>query len=71
MTAAPLTVSPCVTVQEAMQLMSDNRVRHLPVVDNGKIYGMLSLGDLVNWIISVQDDTIEHLQHYITGQYPC
>ena len=71
MTPSPITVDMCTSVQEAMQVMTENRVRHLPVVENGTLRGVLSLGDLVNWIITVQDETIEHLQHYIAGQYPC
>jgi CBS domain-containing protein len=71
MTPAPITVDPCATVHEAMQTMTENRFRHLPVVDNGKVLGVVSIGDLVNWIISTQDETIQHLEHYITSQYPC
>jgi CBS domain-containing protein len=72
MTPSPVTVDPCATVHDAMQLMTARRIRHLPVVDkDGTLAGMLSIGDLVNWIISSQDEHIEHLEHYITGQYPC
>jgi CBS domain-containing protein len=71
MTPAPITVDPCATVHEAMQTMTENRFRHLPVVDNAKVLGVVSIGDLVNWIISTQDETIQHLEHYITSQYPC
>jgi CBS domain-containing protein len=71
MTPSPIIVGPCTTVNEAMQIMTDNRFRHLPVVDNDKVLGVVSIGDLVNWIISSQDETIQHLEHYITSQYPC
>jgi CBS domain-containing protein len=71
MTPSPITVGPCTTVHEAMQIMTDNKFRHLPVVDNDKLLGVVSIGDLVNWIISTQDETIQHLEHYITSQYPC
>jgi CBS domain-containing protein len=71
MTPSPITVDPCTTVHEAMQTMTDNRFRHLPVMDNEKVLGVVSIGDLVNWIISTQDETIQHLEHYITSQYPC
>jgi CBS domain-containing protein len=72
MTRAPITIDYCTTVHDAMQVMTQNRIRHLPVVDRDKqLAGMLSLGDLVNWIISSQDEHIEHLEHYISGQYPC
>jgi signal-transduction protein with cAMP-binding, CBS, and nucleotidyltransferase domain len=54
-----------------MRLITTNRVRHLPVVCDGKIFGMISIGDLVNWIAFAQDQTIEQLEHYIEGKYPC
>ncbi len=54
------------TVQECMALMSDKRVRHLPVVDHKKVIGIISIGDLVQSIIAEQKFEIEALQHYIT-----
>lgn len=60
-------VTPSHTVEECMRLMTENRVRHLPVIDEGKIIGIVSIGDLVNWIISAQTSTIHQLQTYITG----
>ena len=71
MTPSPITVGPCTKVHEAMEIMTEHRFRHLPVVDDEKILGLVSIGDLVNWIISTQDETIQHLEHYITSQYPC
>ena len=62
-------VSPSHTVEECLRLMTDHRVRHLPVIENGKIIGVVSIGDLVNWIISAQSTTIHQLQTYIAG-YP-
>ena len=71
MTTPPITVGPCATVNDALQVMTENRFRHLPVVSDNKILGVVSIGDLVNWIISAQDDTISHLEHYIASEYPC
>jgi CBS domain-containing protein len=62
-------VQPTHTIEECMQLMTDHRVRHLPVLDGEKIVGVVSIGDLVNWIISAQTTQIHQLQTYISG-YP-
>ena len=70
MTPAPITVTPEQTVEECMQIMTQNRVRHLPVVDQGRLAGIVSIGDLVNAIISAQRYTIDQLYGYITAKYP-
>ena len=68
MTPSPITIRCENTVDEAMRTMTDNHIRHLPVLNSqGQIAGVLSIGDLVSWIISSQDDAIAHLEHYITG----
>jgi CBS domain-containing protein len=60
-------VSPAHKVEDCMRLMTENRVRHLPVLEAGIIQGLVSIGDLVNSIISEQDTTIHQLQTYISG----
>lgn len=65
-----ITVSLNTSVQECMHLMVDHRIRHLPVVDEGRVVGIVSIGDLVNWIIHAQSATIDQLQSYITGSLP-
>ena len=63
-------VTPGQSVDECMQLMTQRRVRHLPVVDGDRVIGVLSIGDVVNWIVDTQNQTIEHLRSYIDGTYP-
>jgi CBS domain-containing protein len=53
-----------------MRIMTENRVRHLPVVQDEKVHGIISIGDLVNWIISAQDATITQMEQYIAGGVP-
>mgnify|MGYP003589713431 FL=1 len=67
MTADVMYVRPTQTSQECMALMTENRLRHLPVVDGARLVGLISIGDLVKDIISEQQFIIEQLEHYITG----
>jgi len=62
-----ITVTPDDSVEQCMKLMTENRVRHLPVLQNNKIVGIISIGDLVNWIISAQDAAIAQMEQYIAG----
>ena len=65
-----ITVTRGQTVADCMRLMTEHRIRHLPVVEAGAILGLISIGDLVNWIISSQNATIDQLRSYISGEYP-
>lgn len=67
MTPNPITVTQDTTIMDCLSLMSSKRIRHLPIMDGDKITGMISIGDVVKFIIEDQMATIEHLQHYIAG----
>lgn len=62
--------SPDASIAECMRLMTEHRIRHLPVLEHGKLVGIVSIGDLVNWTISAQDATIRQMEQYIAGGYP-
>ncbi len=68
MTSRVICAQPQQTVEECMAVMTENRVRHLPVLDDGELVGLVSIGDLVKSIIADQQFTIEQLEHFITGE---
>ncbi|HXP87009.1 MAG TPA: CBS domain-containing protein [Bryobacteraceae bacterium] len=70
MSTPVLYVRPEQTVDECMHLMTSRRIRHLPVLEGDAVVSMLSIGDLVNWIVQSQGQTIHHLTNYIAGSYP-
>lgn len=67
---------PVITVQrkdsisDCLKLMSEKRIRHLPVIVDGRLVGIISMGDIVNWVMESQKSTIQQLHGYITGDYP-
>jgi len=70
MTSPVVTIGPDSQVQECLRLVTDRRVRHLPVVESGRLIGMVSIGDLVNSTIHSLAETVNHLGAYISGEYP-
>ena len=63
-------VTPEHSVEDCMKLMTEHRVRHLPVLAGDALIGVVSIGDLVNWTISAQNVALEQMEHYIAGVYP-
>ena len=70
MTAQVLTVTSSDSAIECMRIMTEKRVRHLPVLEGTNLVGILSIGDVVNWLLSAQAATIDDLERYITSGYP-
>lgn len=68
MTAKVIYVYPEQTIEDCMALMTDKRIRHLPVIDGGQLIGVISIGDVVKEVISHQEFLIAQLEHYITGR---
>jgi len=68
MTANVFSIKSSQSIGECMSVMTDKHIRHLPVIDDGKLTGVISIGDVVKAIISEQEDTIHHLEGYITGK---
>ncbi len=69
MTENPVTVSPDTSIDDCMKIMTDKFIRHLPVIQDGNLLGLISIGDVVKFIIDEQRYIIEDLEHYITGHY--
>jgi len=70
MTSEVETVRSSTGVEDAMALISERRFRHLPVIDDGRLLGVVSSGDLTRWVSRNQEGHIQHLENYITGKYP-
>jgi CBS domain-containing protein len=68
MSTEVITASSAQTVNNCMELMTEKRIRHLPIVEDNRVIGMISIGDLVQAIITDQQEAIEQLEHYISGQ---
>jgi len=70
MTSQVVTVTRDHSVDQCLEIMTEKRVRHLPVMEDREVVGMVTIGDLVKWIITLHEETIGHLQAYISGSYP-
>ena len=70
MTADFLSITQETSVEDAMQMMTDKRVRHLPVFDGGKLLGLISIGDVTRWLLKVNEMEAENLRRYVLDDYP-
>jgi CBS domain-containing protein len=68
LTSEVVAISPNETVEDAMRLMTEKRIRHLPVLEEGRMVGLISIGDMVNWIISAQSAAIDQMEAYLSGR---
>lgn len=69
MTEHPITGTPQTTVEEAMQIFTEKRFRHLPILENDKVVGLISSGDITKWVIEQQQCELDHLADYISGEH--
>jgi CBS domain-containing protein len=67
MTRDPKTITPDTSVQDALAFISEKRVRHLPIIEEGRLVGMISQGDITRWLVQAHKAEAEHLMNYITG----
>ena len=70
MTSEVVTVGPETDVRDAMAVITERRTRHLPVIGDGDLKGVVSIGDLTRWVSRSQEGHIQHLMNFITGKYP-
>ena len=70
MTSPVESVRPDMSIDEAMTTITEKRHRHLPVMDEGKLIGLISIGDITRWLVQTHQNEAQNLWHYITGDYP-